>query len=81
VQIHQLDVAFFSHFHVDYSSDLPVLISSSWFEDRKRTLPVLGPPVNAFTSSTTELVHDLFSGPHGAWRDLSELKELGTEES
>ena len=36
----QLDVILFSHFHVDHSGDFPVLIKSSWFEDRKRPLPV-----------------------------------------
>src|SRR5580704_6909923 len=77
-QMSQLDVVLFSHFHVDHSGDFPALIFSSWFEDRKRPLLVLGPPGNAFMPSTTEFVHDLFSDPHGAWRYLSELTEPGT---
>ena len=72
----QVDVFLFSHFHVDHSGDFPALIFSSWFEDRKRPLPVYGPSGNKFMPSTTEFVHDLFSDPHGAWRYLSDL-EIG----
>jgi len=74
----QPDVFLFSHFHVDHSSDFPALIFSSWFEDRRRALPVFGPPGNDFMPSTTEFVHDMFSDPHGAFRYLSELVEPGT---
>lgn len=76
-QMSQPDVFLFSHFHVDHSSDFPALIFSSWFEDRKRPLPVYGPTGNDFMPSTTEFVHDLFADPHGAWRYLSELTEPG----
>jgi ribonuclease BN (tRNA processing enzyme) len=48
-------------------------VFTSWFEDRKRPLPVYGPPGNEFMPSTREFVSDLFSEPHGAWRYLSEL--------
>jgi ribonuclease BN (tRNA processing enzyme) len=74
----QPDVFLFSHFHIDHSGDFPSLIFSSWFEDRKRPLPVFGPPGNDFMPSTTEFVHDMFSEPHGAFRYLSELVEPGT---
>ena len=76
-QMSQVDVFLFSHFHVDHSSDFPSLIFSSWFEDRKRPLPIYGPPGNEYMPSTTEFVHDLFSDPHGAYRYLSELVEPG----
>jgi ribonuclease BN (tRNA processing enzyme) len=76
-QMSQLDVVLFSHFHVDHSGDFPALVFSSWFEDRKRPLPVYGPPGNDFMPSTTEFVRDLFSEPRGAWRYLSELVEPG----
>jgi ribonuclease BN (tRNA processing enzyme) len=78
-QMSQLDVVLFSHFHIDHSGDFPALVFSSWFEDRKRPLPVFGPPGNDFMPSTIEFVRDLFSEPHGAWRYLSELVEPGTE--
>jgi ribonuclease BN (tRNA processing enzyme) len=80
-QMSTVDVFLFSHFHVDHSGDFPALIFSSWFEDRKRPLPIYGPAGNEFMPSTTEFVHDLFSDPHGAWRYLSELVEPGTEGS
>jgi ribonuclease BN (tRNA processing enzyme) len=72
-QMSQLDVILFSHFHVDHSADFSALIKSSWFEDRKRPLPIYGPPGNDFMPSTTEFVSDFFGDKHGAYRYLSEL--------
>jgi ribonuclease BN (tRNA processing enzyme) len=72
-QMSQLDVLLFTHFHVDHSGDFAALIKSSWFEDRKRPLPIYGPPGNDFMPSTTEFVGDLFGDRHGAYRYLSEL--------
>ena len=69
----QLDALLFTHFHVDHSADFPALIKSSWFEDRKRPLPIYGPPGNDFMPSTTEFVSDFFGEEHGAYRYLSEL--------
>jgi ribonuclease BN (tRNA processing enzyme) len=80
-QMSQLDVVLFSHFHLDHSGDFPALVFSSWFEDRKRTLPVYGPTGNEFMPSTSEFVRDLFSEPHGAWRYLSELTDPGAKGS
>jgi len=78
-QMSQLDVIFFSHFHVDHSGDFPVLIKSSWFEERKRPLPVYGPEGNNFMPSTVEFVYDFFGDKHGAFRYLSELLVPGEE--
>ena len=72
-QMSQVDVFLFSHFHVDHTSDFPALIFSSWFEDRKRPLPIFGPSGNKFMPSTIEFVRDLFNDPHGAYRYLSDL--------
>ena len=80
-QMSEVDVFLFSHFHVDHSSDFPALIFSSWFEDRKRPLPIYGPPGNQFMPATTEFVRDLFSDPHGAYRYLSELVGPSSEGS
>jgi glyoxylase-like metal-dependent hydrolase (beta-lactamase superfamily II) len=80
-QMSQVDVVLFSHFHIDHSGDFPALVFSSWFEDRKRPLPIYGPPANEFMPSTTEFVHDLFSEPRGAWRYLSDLAGKGAEGS
>ena len=80
-QMSQLDVIFFSHFHVDHSGDFPALIKSSWFEDRNRPLPIYGPEGNDFMPSTVEFVSDLFGEKHGAFRYLSELLVPGEESS
>jgi len=80
-QMSQLDVLLFSHFHVDHSGDFAALIKSSWFEDRKRALPIYGPPGNDFMPSTTEFVSDLFGEKKGAYRYLSELLVPGEEGS
>jgi ribonuclease BN (tRNA processing enzyme) len=71
-QMSQLDAILFSHFHVDHSGDFAALIKSSWFEDRKRPLPIYGPAGNDFMPSTTEFVSDFF-GEKGVYRYLSEL--------
>jgi ribonuclease BN (tRNA processing enzyme) len=80
-QMTQLDVLLFSHFHVDHSADFAALIKSSWFEDRKRPLPIYGPPGNDFMPSTTEFVSDFFGAKQGAFRYLSELLVVGEEGS
>lgn len=77
----QLDVILFSHFHVDHSGDFAALIKSSWFEDRKRPLPIYGPPGNDFMPSTTEFVARFFGEKQGAYRYLSELLAAGEEGS
>lgn len=79
-QMSQLDVLLFTHFHVDHSAEFPALIKSSWFEDRKRPLPIYGPPGNDFMPSTTQFVSDLFSD-HGAYGYLSELLVPGEQGS
>ncbi len=76
----QLDVILFTHFHVDHSGDFAALIKSSWFEDRKRPLPIYGPPGNDFMPSTTEFVSDFFSDK-GVYRYLSELLVPGEQGS
>jgi len=74
----QLDVILFTHFHVDHSADFAALIKSSWFEERKRPLPIYGPDGNDFMPATTEFVADFF-GERGVYRYLSELLVLGEE--
>jgi len=76
-QMSDLDVILFSHYHVDHSGDFSALIKSSWFEDRKRPLPIYGPEGNDFMPSTTEFVSDFFGDKHGAYRYLSELLVTG----
>lgn len=77
----QLDLLLFSHFHVDHSGDFAALVKSSWFEGRKRALPLYGPEGNEFMPSTVEFVGDFFGGKRGAYRYLSELLEPGEDGS
>jgi ribonuclease BN (tRNA processing enzyme) len=72
-QMSGLDMILFTHFHVDHSGDFAALIKSSWFEDRRRSLPIYGPEGNDFMPSTTEFVSDFFGDKHGSYRYLSEL--------
>ena len=69
----QLDVILFTHFHVDHSADFPVLIFSSWFEERDRPLPVYGPGGSKVFPSTVEFADAFFNNRNGVYRYLSEL--------
>jgi ribonuclease BN (tRNA processing enzyme) len=73
--IAQLDVILFTHLHIDHSADFPALIKSSYFEDRKPSLPVYGPGGNEFFPPTTEFVADLFGRKRGAYRYLGDFLE------
>jgi len=77
-QMSDLDVILFTHFHVDHSGDFAALIKSSWFEDRRRALPVYGPEGNDFMPSTVQFVADFFSDK-GAYGYLSELFVAGEQ--
>ena len=72
-QMVDLDVILFTHLHADHSADLPALIKSSWFEDRKRPLPIYGPSGNRLMPSTVTFVRALFDGTRGAYRYLGEF--------
>src|SRR5271155_3113390 len=77
-QMSDLDLILFTHFHADHSGDFAALIKSSWFEERKRPLPIYGPDGNDFMPSTVEFVSDFF-GDKGVYRYLSELLVPGEE--
>ena len=72
-RVSDLDVVLLSHLHVDHSADLPVLVKSSWFEDRNAELPIYGPPGNKFMPSTVGFVRTLFDPVRGAYRYLGEF--------
>ena len=65
-----LDVIAFSHFHVDHSAGLPVLVKSGFFEGRKTDLPVFGPTGNDFMPTMTEFLDGLFNEDKGSFRYL-----------
>jgi ribonuclease BN (tRNA processing enzyme) len=68
-----LDVILLTHLHVDHVGDLPALVKSSYFEDRRAALPVFGPGGNSDFPSTTRFIRDLFTAPQGAFRYLSDF--------
>jgi ribonuclease BN (tRNA processing enzyme) len=72
-RIADLDVIFLTHLHVDHAADLPVFVKSSFFTDRTRPLPVLGPMGNDLYPATTEFVKLLFDGRRGVYRYLGEF--------
>jgi len=75
-KMEDLDVILFSHFHVDHSADLPALIKSSLFDNRRRDLPVFGPSGNPWMPDTEDFLESLF-GIEGAFRYLSAFVDDG----
>jgi ribonuclease BN (tRNA processing enzyme) len=68
-----LDAIFLTHLHVDHAADLPVFVKSSYFIERSRPLPVLGPAGNDLYPSTAEFVKLLFDSDRGVYRYLGEF--------
>ena len=62
----------FTHLHVDHSADLPGLIKSSYFTDRRRPLRIYGPEGNRLLASARGFVHALFGGRDGAYPYLND---------
>ena len=71
-QMADLDIVLFTHLHVDHSADFPALVKSSYFEHRRRPLPVLGPPGSEAFPSIIDFVRGLFDEKHGIYRYLSD---------
>ena len=67
-----LDVVLFTHLHADHSAGFPSLIKSAYFQDRRRPLPVFGPPGNTAFPATTAFVKAMFDEKQGAFRYLSD---------
>jgi ribonuclease BN (tRNA processing enzyme) len=71
-QMKDLHVVLFTHFHVDHAADFPVLVKSSFFEDRTRPLPVFGPAGSGLFPSTTEFIKGHLDKKKGIYRYLSD---------
>ncbi|MBA4395039.1 MAG: MBL fold metallo-hydrolase [Desulfobacca sp.] len=69
-KVTDLDVVFLTHLHVDHAADLPVIVKSSFFGDRTRPLPVIGPAGNKLYPATSEFVRLLFDRRDGIYRYL-----------
>ncbi len=71
-QMADVDLVLLTHLHADHTADLPALIKSSYFEERTKPLPILGPVGNATFPSTVEFMQSLF-GLKGAYRYLNDF--------
>lgn len=71
-KVTDLDVIFLTHLHVDHAADLPVLVKSSFFGNRTRPLPVIGPAGKNLYPATTEFVRLLFDRRGGVYRYLGD---------
>ena len=78
-KMEDLDVILFSHFHVDHSGDLPALIKSSFFDERRRDLPVYGPSGSGYFMPDTEDFLESLFGIEGAFRYLSAFLDDGRD--
>lgn len=66
-----LDAIAITHLHADHVSDLPALLKSGFFGDRKRPLPIIGPSGGDAFSGMKEFMRALFDPERGAFRYLS----------
>lgn len=66
-----LDAIAITHLHADHVSDLPALLKSGFFGDRKRPLPIIGPSGGDAFPGMKEFMRALFDPERGAFRYLS----------
>ena len=66
-----LDAIAITHLHADHVADLPALLKSGFFGERKRPLPVVGPSADGAFPGMTEFMRALFDPKRGAFRYLS----------
>jgi ribonuclease BN (tRNA processing enzyme) len=69
-RMEDLSAILLSHLHIDHTADLPALLKSSYFGERKDALPAFGPPGNKEFPATSVFIADLFDPRRGAYRYL-----------
>lgn len=67
-----LDAIAYTHLHADHSSDFPAFVKGSYFAERDRPLPVLGPNGNDEYPDVGTFVSRLI-GPEGAYPYLADF--------
>lgn len=67
-----LDVIALTHFHADHSSDLPALMQSGTFSERRRPLTISGPTGGNGFPSLDAFLDALFAPKSGAFRYLAQ---------
>ncbi|MGB0955975.1 MAG: MBL fold metallo-hydrolase [Panacagrimonas sp.] len=70
-RVSDLELILLTHLHVDHSGDLPALVKASYFQKRKRDLPVLGPDAGGPFPSTVNFLERLFAA-NGAFAYLND---------
>lgn len=67
----RLDFIGISHFHADHSADLPALLKSGYFANRRRSLIVAGPASSAPFPGLITFLNSMLGKPDGAYAYLS----------
>jgi ribonuclease BN (tRNA processing enzyme) len=67
-----LDAIVYTHLHADHSGDFPAFVKGSFFAERDRPLPVLGPNGNEEYPDMTSFVSRMI-GPAGAYPYLADF--------
>jgi len=65
-----LDVVLFTRVHAGHTLDFPALVAAALREERRRTLPLYGPPGGRLAPSTVNYTRALLDGARGAYRHL-----------
>lgn len=66
-----LDAIAITHLHADHIGELPVMLKSGFFSERKRALPIIGPTGGRAFPGMKEFMRTMFDAKRGAFRYLS----------
>ncbi|HEX7815726.1 MBL fold metallo-hydrolase [Dyella sp.] len=78
-RIEDLDLIALTHLHSDHSQDVPAYIKASFFGERDRPLPILGPAAGHGFPSIRTFLEALFAGDHAAYGYLGGFLRDGDE--
>ena len=76
-KIEDLSALFFTHFHIDHSSDFPALLKAGVFSARVAPLPIYGPTGNAYLPGTEGFLEALFNEDRGVYPYMSGAIRMG----
>ena len=70
-RIEDVDLIALSHLHTDHSADVPAYLNAAFFSERRRDLPLFGPPGSTLFPSTESWAAALLGQEHTAYPYLS----------